>query len=421
MTWSATTRALVAVLLAVTLAACDERVAPEAFWMPSEIATIASLSMATLPPLPPSPGNPVADDPRAVDLGHRLFFDRGLSANGAVACASCHRPEHHFKDDVARSRGIGLTARKSMSVVGAAYSPWLFWDGRRDSLWSQALEPLEDPLEHGLTRVDVVRMVAQQSAYRAAYEALFGPLPPMADPARFPSASPMGDAQQRAAWTTMTAADQHAVSAAFANVGRALEAYQRRLQPGPAPFDRFAEALLAGDHARANRHLTADQRAGLRLFIGRGNCVHCHNGPRFSNDEFHNTGLAGDDQGRRAGVQHLLSDPFNCLGALSKATAADCAELRFVKTEGEELEGAFRTVSLRNIADTGPYMHDGRFQTLSDVVMHYNRAPPTAASADLMPLRLTDTQMQQLTQFLHSLSGPMASPAALTQPPRALP
>ena len=130
--------------------------------MQPEREAIASLWLGSLPPLPPSPGNPVADDPRAVALGHRLFFDPRFSANGATACASCHRPEHHFKDDAARSRGIGLTARKSMSVVGAAYSPWLFWDGRRDSLWSQALEPLEDPLEHGTTRVEVARALRER-------------------------------------------------------------------------------------------------------------------------------------------------------------------------------------------------------------------------------------------------------------------
>ncbi len=390
--------------------------------MPTELAAIQSLWIGSLPPLPPSPGNPVADDPRAVDLGHRLFFDPRLSANGAVACVTCHQPERNFKDGVARSQGIGQTERKSMSVVGVAYSPWLFWDGRRDSLWAQALEPLEDPDEHGTSRVDVAQLLSNDPAYRSAYENLFGPLPDLSDRVRFASAGPNGDDGQRAAWAAMTAEDQQALSTVFANVGRALEAYQRRLLPGAAPFDAFAEALLAGDQARANTQMDADQRQGLKLFLGRANCIHCHNGPLFTNNEFHNTGLEGPgalptDRGRIDGVRMLQADPFNCLGPFSTASREDCAELRFVKTEGIELVGAFRTVSLRNIAGTGPFMHTGQFATLTDVLHHYNLAQPTMISDELKPLRLTDGQIQQIVAFLETLSAPLATPEHLLQAP----
>jgi cytochrome c peroxidase len=415
-------RRAAAAALSLVAVACVEPVAPPDVWTPAEQQAIASLWIGQLPPLPSSPGYPVADDPRAIAFGHRLFFDDRLSANGRVACANCHQPALQFKDGLARSRGIGLTARKSMSLLGVAYSPWLFWDGRRDSLWAQALEPLEDPIEHGGNRVDLARVIAGDTGYRSAYEALFGSLPELADRTRFPPASPAGSALEQAAWNRMTPTDQHAVSIVFANLGRALEAYQRRLQPGPAPFDAFAEALQAGDLPRANRHLDAEQRQGLRLFLGRANCIHCHNGPRFTNDAFHNTGLdtsdAGrPDRGRSDGVRQLLADPFNCMGPYSNAPKEACAELRFVRTEGDELVGAFRTVSLRSVADTGPYMHDGRFATLNEVLHHYNEARPTASNADLQPLRLTAAQMQQIVRFLESLSAPPASPAALLQPP----
>jgi cytochrome c peroxidase len=415
-------RPSLAAALVVAAAACVEPVEPPDVWTAEERATIASLWIGRLPPPPPPPGNPVADDPRAVTFGHRLFFDPRLSANGAVACVSCHQPQRQFKDGLARSRGIGLTERRSMSLVGVAHSPWLFWDGRRDSLWAQALEPLEDPVEHGGNRVELVRLVAVDAGYRQAYEALFGALPDLSDETRFPAASPFGGAIEQAAWGRMAAADQHAVSIAFANLGRALEAYQRQLQPGAAPFDAFAEALQADDLPQANRHLSVEQRQGLRLFLGRANCIHCHNGPRFTNDEFHNTGLddpgtARADRGRIEGVQKLLADPFNCLGPYSGAPRDACAELRFVRTQGDELVGAFRTASLRNIADNGPYMHSGRFATLSEVLQHYNQAQPTSASSDLQPLRLTEAQMQQIVRFLESLSGPLTTPAALLQPP----
>jgi cytochrome c peroxidase len=399
-------RAVTAALASGLLSACGERQAQPDFWLPTEVAAIASLWIGSLPPLPPSPGNPVADDSRAVDLGHRLFFDTRLSANAAIACASCHQPERNFKDGLARSQGIGQTRRRSMSVVGAAYSPWLFWDGRRDSLWAQALEPLEDPAEHGFSRAAVLQLLRDDSGYRSAYEELFGALPEL-------------DAANGAA---LTPEDGHRLSSVFANIGRALEAYQRRLLPGPAPFDDFAEALLAGDHARANTHLTVDQRQGLHLFLGRANCIHCHNGPLFTNNEFHNTGLSAvgspsADRGRIDGVRLVQADPFNCLGRYSAASPDDCAELRFIKSTGPELVGAFRTASLRNIAVTGPFMHTGQFATLTEVVEHYNRAQGTGPGNDLQPLRLTAGQVGQIVAFLNALSAPLAAPAPLLRAP----
>lgn len=416
-------QSLLGLVLAVALVGCGHGRDDVEHWLPSERAAIQSLWIESLAPLPPSPGNPVADDPRAVELGHRIFFDPRFSANEAVACANCHQPARNFKDGAARSQGIGQTARKSMSVVGVAYSPWLFWDGRRDSLWAQALEPLEDPVEHGSNRVDIARLISSDADYRRAYTALFGALPELADSDRFPSASPRRTVNQRAAWDSMEAADQRLISEVFANVGRALGAYQRQLVPGPAPFDAFAEALLAGDRERANTHLDADQRRGLRLFLGRANCIHCHNGPLFTNNEFHNTGLAGPgmlpaDRGRADGVKLLQADAFNCLGPFSPSDPEDCAELRFVKTSGVELIGAFRTVSLRNIAGSGPFMHTGQFETLTEVLNHYNLAHPTVISRELQPLRLTPTQIQQVIAFLESLSAPLATPEKLLRAPQ---
>lgn len=414
---------MILILLAsLVLLGCGEPAPDTELWFPEQLQEIRSLSLDSLPALPDSPGNAVADDPRAVSLGHRLFFDTRLSANGSVGCVSCHQPELNFKDGRARALGLGQTDRKSMGIVGAAYSPWLFWDGRSDSLWAQALQPLEDPAEHGANRVDLARLLSEDPRYRQDYEALFGPLPMLSDRERFPPAGPRGNAAQRAAWDAMSAADQHAVSRVFANIGKALEAYQRRLQYGAAPFDRFAAALLAGDQAKANTILDADQRNGLRLFIGRANCIHCHNGPLFTNNEFHNTGLEGptvlpSDRGRITGVKKLQADEFNCLGEFSDASQDQCAELRFVKTSGIELVGAFRSVSLRNIVGGAPFMHSGQFATLEQVLNHYNLARPTPISDELTPLRLTPGQIAEIIAFLDSLSAPLnTAPALLAAP-----
>ena len=394
-------------------------------WTAAERDVLRSLSIDSLPPLPPSPANPHADDPRAVALGHRLFFDPRLSVDGTVSCARCHRPERNFTDGLPRARALGETARRTMTLVGAAWSPWHFWDGRRDSLWSQALEPLEHRDEHGGTRLLYARLLLDED-YRSEHEALFGPLPDLSDTARFPlAASPTGSAAERAAWKGMAEEDRQAVSRVFADTGRALEAYERRLAPGAAPFDDYVRAVLAGDAAAASDAMSEEQVHGLRLFIGKAQCIHCHNGPLFTNNEFHNTGLFGPDtlptdRGRIEGVKILQADPFNCLASVdaSAREAGACDELRFVKDQGVELVAAFRTPPLRNVAGNGPYMHTGQFATLEEVIDHYDAARPTLISDELEPLGLTPQEKARLVDFLHALDGPLDVDPALLEPPR---
>lgn len=414
-------KALILASAVLLLAACGSDLHD---WDAAQQAAIASLWIGNLGDPPPDPTNPVADDPRAAALGQRLFFDTRFSANGRVACATCHRPDRLFSDAAALGAGIGPTRRHTLSLVGAAWSPWLFWDGRADRLWNQALVPLEDPLEHGATRSQYVHLLARH--YRQDYEALFGPLPPL-DGIRFPErAGPLGDAQAAAAWRAMSEADRQAVNRAFANLGRSLAAYQRLLRPGPSRFDAYAAALAEGRTADLKTLLTPEEAAGLRLFIGRADCIHCHNGPLLTNNEFHNIGVAEAggmaDAGRGAGVRAVLDYEFNCLGEYSGAAAADCQELAFVKAEGGELQGAFRTPTLRNVADTAPYMHNGRFKTLGEVLAHYRDAPAAAAGkSELTPLDLSDADLAHLEAFLKTLSGPLAVEGRWLEAPPAAP
>jgi cytochrome c peroxidase len=395
-------------------------------WSAEELATIRSLWLGSLPPLPLDPSNAVADDPRAADLGHALFFDARFSADGTVACATCHVPERAFTDGLPLSRGVGDVPRKSMTIIGTAYSPWLFWDGRKDSQWAQALGPLESPVEHGIDRTRVAHLVDR--SYREPYEAVFGPLPDLGDPRRFPaSAGPVEDATARAAWASMTESDRDAVTRVFVNVGKALAAYERRLLPGPSRFDQYAEALLHGDTARARGALTADEIAGLRLFIGSANCVDCHNGALFTNGDFHNTGVPArsgrtPDKGRALGVLDVVGDEFNCLSRWSDAHAGACTELRFLRAADARLEGAFKPPTLRNVASAAPYMHAGQFATLRDVLAHYDRAPAAPIGhSELEPLRLSQRDLERLEAFLRALSGPLTAPDEYLAPPRTSP
>jgi cytochrome c peroxidase len=165
-------------------------------WSDEDLGTLRSLSIRAAGPPPPDPSNRVADDSRAAALGKRLFFDTRLSSNEKVACATCHLPAREFQDGLPLGRGVGVTGRRTMTIVGTAYSPWFFWDGRMDSQWSQALGPLESAVEHGGTRTLYANVVAR--GYRREYEQIFGPLPSLASLPR--SAGPNGTAAEREAW-----------------------------------------------------------------------------------------------------------------------------------------------------------------------------------------------------------------------------
>ena len=366
--------------------------APAETWSPAELRMLRSLQLESLKPLPPDPSNRFADDPRAAALGARIFFDTRFSDNGEVACATCHQPEKYFTDGLPLSQGIGETGRGAPSLIGTAYSPWLYWDGRRDSHWAQALVPLETPVEHGFDRRRVLGVIAADVDYRAAYEKVFGKLPGESD-------------------------DEDSIDRAFANVGKAVAAFERSFLPAPSRFDAYVKGIGEGTGDKESK-LSPDEVAGLRLFIGETTqCTRCHNGPLFTNFEFHNIGLIRlkrgvrkYDVGRIKGVKQALASPFRCDGPYSDAEPGQCKELEFIRTWGMELTGAFKVPTLRNVAETAPYMHDGRFQSLRDVLEHYRKAPGGGLGhQELNALELTDLQLEQIAAFLGTLTGPAPS------------
>ena len=387
-------------------------------WSEQELAILQSLSLSSLPSRPDSPGNAVADNPLAVQLGKKLFFDTRLSANGKVACATCHQPEKMFTDGRALAVGINQVDRNSMGLVGVAYTPWLFWDGRKDSLWSQALEPLENPLEHGANRVDLARLIMTDADYRKSYQAVFGNDSLLSalinDKSRFPPATPLGTPQLKDNWYGLSPDDQHAVNVVFSNIGKVLAAWQRQLVHAPSAFDNYVAMLGQNPTVVQDNELNRQQIAGLRLFMGKAQCVNCHNGPLFSNNSFHNTAVLSAPgvqpaAGRSHGLRLAQTDEFNCLGAYSDANSSQCQELRFARG-GDEMIGAQRTASLRNLAFTAPYMHAGQIATLEDVINHYNRADiAVLGHNEAKPLGLRAIEKKQLRAFLDSLNGGLAT------------
>lgn len=388
-------------------------------WSPEQLAMLESMWIGSLPELPPDPSNAVADDPRAVALGHRLYFDRRFSGNGMVSCATCHEPDKMFTDALPLGEAIGTTKRHTPTIVGTAYSPWQFWDGRRDSQWAQAVTPMEDPAEHGGTRTQYAHLVAAH--YADDYRELFGSLPDVEGLPR--SAGPNGTEEQRAAWEAISSEDQDAVNRIYANMGKSIAAYERRIMPGASRFDDYVEALLEGDAEHAAALFGRDQALGLRMFIGSASCIDCHNGPLLTNNSFHNVGLPVDrgtkfDSGRIQGVKDAIADTFNCESTYSDAQPGDCEELRFVKGQGIEILGAFKVPTLRNIAETAPYSHLGTIETLRGVLEHYDAAPiPFMGHSDLEPLDLSRDEFRQLEEFLRTLSGPLDAPPELLRSP----
>ncbi|MEP6766082.1 MAG: cytochrome-c peroxidase, partial [Gemmatimonadaceae bacterium] len=313
-------------------------------WSKDQQAMLLSLSLASLPHLPSDPSNRYADDSAAATLGHQLFFDTRLSGNGKVSCATCHIPDKSFQDSRMLGEGVGVAGRRTMPIAGTAYSPWQFWDGRADSQWSQALGPLESAVEHGGDRLQYAHLIAAE--YRDAYQAVFGALPDLSE---LPShAGPVADTARSRAWKRIVPVRQMDISRVYANVGKAIAAYERRIQFTPSRFDRYvAEELARRPHTVATM-LSADEESGLRLFIGKANCATCHNGPLLTDNHFHNTGVpqsslgAPHDSGRAVGVRSVLTAEFNCLGKYSDAKPEECGELRFTETDNPEMLRAFR-------------------------------------------------------------------------------
>jgi cytochrome c peroxidase len=386
---------------ALTLGGCGEPDFTEA-----EKAMIASLSFSALPPLPPDPTNRYADLPAAAAFGATLFFEQRLSRDGNVSCATCHLIDRQFQDDRPLAVGVATTNRRTMPLAGVARSPWFFWDGRKDSLWSQALGPLEDAREHAGNRTAYAHLIGKEFAGR--YERIFGPLPDLSGLPK--NAGPLGTEAEKAAWNGMSADQRASIERVFANLGKAIAAFERSIVHEPTRFDRFADAVAAGRDSEGEAALSDEEMHGLKLFIGKANCVTCHNGPRFTDDHFHNTGIPEvkglpEDRGRETAVAQVAADPFNCLGAFRDGGEEACGELRFMVKSGDALKRAYKTPSLRGAATRPPYMHSGQIATLDDVVDHYNTAPASPrGTSELHPLGLSERERSALVAFLKTLA-----------------
>ena len=374
-------------------------------WSPREVEVIRSMWIGSAGNLPRDPSNRFADDSAASEFGKALFFDRRLSTVG-ISCGDCHEPGRVFQDGTPLGHGAGTTARRTMPIASTAYSSWFFWDGRADSQWSQALGPLESSVEHAGTRSLYARFIVRE--YGRQYAAIFGAPPSLGS---IPEAGgPLGTAAERATWNTLSRATQDSITRVFVNIGKAIAAFERRVQYRESRFDRYA-ARVAGAEPQTSAELSPTEALGLRLFIGKGNCVSCHSGPMLTDFSFHNVGVSGTvdarpDSGRKTGLDQLYASEFNCLGAYSDARPQDCALSKVDPSRNDGTVQAFRTPSLRALPRRAPYGHTGEFATLAAILDHHNRAPNgTAGTTELKPLGLTRVELDAIEAFLRTLDS----------------
>jgi cytochrome c peroxidase len=396
-------------------------------WSSQELYILRSLNLKQLKAPPSDPTNRVADDPAAARLGHKFFFDLRFSGNGEVSCATCHDPTKGFTDQLPLAEGMGTAPRNTPTIVGTAHNAWYFWDGRADSLWAQALGPLEAAPEHGTNRMHVARLV--ETHYRAEYENVFGPLPNAINATRFPRLEGAFSSQNvQEAWQNLPDATQRAVNRVFVNVGKAIAAYERRINPGESRFDAYLNAMDSSG-IKSNPAFTATEVKGLELFIGKAGCVTCHSGPMFTDGQFHNVGvprnrdLETDDLGRINALKPLLEGDFTCKSWLSDAPK-QCDKLEQFKTQvssdDEQILGlkAFKTPTLRNVAQTFPFMHAGQFFKLRQVLEHYSNMPNAQESGtELRALKLSTSELNDLEAFLKTLDAPPNAAAAFLKNP----
>ncbi|PVB62382.1 cytochrome c peroxidase [Labrenzia sp. 011] len=335
------------------------------------------------PPRTGDPSNRVSGIPEAIELGRILFSSPALSSGGRLSCASCHDPDNGFTDGLETARShVGRLDRNTQGLFNLAGMRWFGWDGRSDSLWAQSLLPIIRSDEMALD-VGQIADALQDGPLRERYEGLFGP------------------------------ADSQAPDRNLANVGKALAAYIETITTGKTPFDRFRDALEAGDLEAAAAY-PEDAQRGFRIFAGKGKCTFCHVGPLFSNSEFHDAGVpyfvepTRVDTGRHGGIEALLGSRFTLRGAFSDDPAKTGAWKveRLVRSHDDF--GTFRTPSLRELTRTAPYMHNGSLATLRDVVNHYSTIDlermHTDGEAILEPLDLSERETADLVAFLESLS-----------------
>ncbi len=309
----------------------------------------------------------------AATLGQKLFEDERLSVNQNIACRSCHLPTDNFHDIKNRAGQVFNEKIKAPSLRGVHAQSWFFWNGRTDSLWSQALEATRN--EHGLSSEELTQRVC------GLY---FDESPQLLEFCH----SEISDDEK------------------YKKIGGIFGSYVETIDHYWSRFDEFLYRY-AEDQAQGSDFISYDELAGLKLFFNREKtgCIDCHSGQRFTNDSFYAIGTGIDRQNDRIeGIQAYLASNYRCE---QWEKEQDCIEYKFMRKTGDDLVGAYKVPSLRNLYKANSFMHDRRFKNL-DEVLHFYMYPTGYMHeyVDVKPLRLTKNQRKQLITFIQFLNEP---------------
>ncbi len=341
-------------------------------------------------PWPPAPdpdiSNRFSGDDDAIRFGRALFHDARLSADGSMQCATCHEARHAMGDGKPRALGRRELDRNTPALANLSGRRWFGWDGRSDNLWAQSIHPILNPDELAQDENSLARRIIEEADLARTYLEVTG-RSPVDDPPR----------------------------EVLVNIAKSLAAWQETLVTPRTAFDRFRDAL-AEDRDVPDNVFSRSARRGLKLFVGEGRCSLCHFGPNFSNDEFHHAGVphftrnGSVDPGRHGGIGKYRASPYRRTGKFSDEDPESAARApgNFVVRSHDDW-GRFRVPSLRNVAATAPYMHDGSVADLPAVVRHYDEINMNLFHEDgeslLRPLGLDATGRADLEAFLRTLTG----------------
>lgn len=346
------------------------------------------------------PSNKYSKNLLAKKLGKQLFFDARLSSNGKISCHDCHNFTLSTTDGKKVAKGMARGSRNTPPLINLAMNRWYFWDGRSDSLWSQALGPITSRAEMGGKWPNIYQLFLGDSALFKRYNAIF-------TDSKIIKIREYQDIEK---------------NRFKSNIGKALAAFQMDIIQFNSRFDTYAKNLKTGNIKKLNS-INTEEKKGLKIFIGKGHCTQCHSGPNFSDGEFHNLQLPSQkdnpkNSGRFSAIPLIKSNVMNIIGLYSDATSMD--HISTAKTRGliqtQEQWAAFKTPTLRNVADTAPYMHDGSINSLAEVIDFYStfsENPSTGghhSNALLTSIDLNAEEEKQLEAFLHSLTGTIKLP-----------
>ena len=327
---------------------------------------LRAAGLGPLPPIVMPADNPLSAD--KVELGKLLFFDPRMSGDGAVSCATCHTPQSGWGDGNALSLGYPGTLhwRNSQTILNSAYYRQLFWAGESKSLEAQAKSAWTGNVAGNLDAAMAEERLRQMPGYVRRFKEVFG-----------------------------------ADAPSFGDALRAVAAFEATITSRNAPFDRYIE----GDDTA----LSSSALRGAELFVGKAGCFQCHGGPLFSDQDFHNTGVPPNAEFESNPLRQItLRYQHRARGVPESVYRSADRDLGlYYTTKRDEDKGKFRTPSLREVELTGPYMHNGAFKTLEEVVAFYNNGGGDDPAKDpvLRPLELTEQEMTDLIEFMLSLTG----------------